>query len=204
VNTADTEYAQRMVEREGRWWKRLLCVQYPYRWNLRRLHPGFVLDVGCGIGRNLTHLDGRGIGVDHNPTCVDVANARGLRAFTPDGFVESEFARAGRFDSLILAHVVEHMGAQEAEELLRQYLPWIKRGGMVILITPQEAGFRSDPTHVEFVDLRALDRLGRALGIERLHGYSFPFPRTIGQVFKYNEFVWVGRIHGPTPSPGHG
>lgn len=196
MRTEDPAYARRLRQRESRWWKRLLDVQAPYRWNLRRLRPGFVLDVGCGTGRNLVHLDGRGVGVDHNPVCVEMARERGLEAFTSEAFASSEFARAGRFDSLLLGHVAEHMTPGEAAELLRRFLPRIRPGGMVILITPQEAGFRSDPTHVQFVDFAALDRLGRELGIDRVRAYSFPFPRLLGRVFKYNEFVWIGRTRG--------
>ena len=33
--------------------RRMLPTQAPYRWNLRRLRLGRVLDVGCGVGRNL-------------------------------------------------------------------------------------------------------------------------------------------------------
>lgn len=194
MRTDEAIYAERLVDRESRWWKRLLNVQAPYRWNLRRLEPGLVLDVGCGTGRNLAHLNGHGVGVDHNRTCVHVARKRGLTAFTPDDFDGSEYARRHLFDTILLAHVMEHMSASEAEALVRRYLPLVKPGGMVIFITPQEVGYRSDPTHVEFVDFAALDRLGRALGILPSRAYSFPFPRWAGRLFKFNEFVWIGRI----------
>jgi SAM-dependent methyltransferase len=60
------EYAARL-DRIGRSrWRKLLNVQAPYRSNLRRLAPGFTLDVGCGVGRNLAHLDGLAVGVDAN------------------------------------------------------------------------------------------------------------------------------------------
>jgi 2-polyprenyl-3-methyl-5-hydroxy-6-metoxy-1,4-benzoquinol methylase len=194
MRTDDPRYAHRLISRETRWWKRLLNVQGPYRWNLQRLKPGFVLDVGCGTGRNLAHLKGHGVGVDHNVACVQLACARGLKAFTPGDFDGSEYARPQHFDTLLLAHVVEHMTSVEAEALVRRYLPLVKPGGMVIFITPQEAGYASDRTHIRFVDVAALDRMARSLGIFRLRAYSFPFPRWVGRIFRYNEFVWVGRV----------
>jgi len=59
-------YADRLESRAASRWRKYLGVQLPYRWNLRRLRLGFVLDVGCGVGRNLAHLDGNGVGVDPN------------------------------------------------------------------------------------------------------------------------------------------
>jgi len=167
-------------------------VQAPYRWNLRRLSPGFVLDLGCGIGRNLAHLDGNGVGIDHNATSVHVARARGLKAFTPEEFRESDHNRIGSFDSILAAHVLEHMTEPDAVDLLNEYARLVKEDGRLILITPQEAGFRSDPTHVEFLDFRRLRPIAASAGFSvQITEYSFPFPRAMGRIFKHNEFVAV-------------
>src|SRR6201991_4938021 len=98
-STEDQRYAVRLATKEAVWWKRWLDVQAPYRWNLRRLHPGFTLDIGCGIGRNLLHLEGSGVGVDHNAHSVAIARSRGLEAFTPAEFLTSPFNLEARFDS---------------------------------------------------------------------------------------------------------
>jgi SAM-dependent methyltransferase len=159
---------------------------------LRRLNPGFVLDLGCGIGRNLVHLNGNGVGIDHNPSSVEIARARGLKAFTADEFRLSEFNRGELFDSMLAAHVLEHMTEQEAVSLLQEYALHLKASGRLILITPQESGFRSDPTHVEFLDFARLRSIAESAGFPRqLDEYSFPFPRLVGRIFKHNEFVAV-------------
>lgn len=195
AGTKDASYTGRLERLEGVWWKRLVDVQRPYRWNLRRLRLGFVLDVGCGLGRNLVNLGGgrAGVGVDHNAESVAAATRRGLVAFLPDAFRSSPFAVPGRFDALLVAHVAEHMKLDEAKALVREYLPYLRSGGRAVFITPQEAGFRADPTHVEFMDLDALNRLARDAGLEPERAYSFPFPRALGGLFKYNEFVLVAR-----------
>lgn len=192
-STEGAEYADRLARLETVWWKRALDVQRPYRWNLRRLDPGFTLDIGCGLGRNLSHLDGFGVGVDHNPESVAIARSRGLTVFTPDEFAASEYAAPGRFDSLLCAHVVEHMPIDVAVELLRPYLASVRAGGKVIIITPQERGFRSDPTHVEFTDFDALRALADRLDLAMESARSFPLPRAAGRAFTYNEFVVVAR-----------
>lgn len=194
--TQDAAYADRLQRLETVWWKRLLDVQRPYRWHLRALRLGFVLDLGCGLGRNLINLGGgaaAGVGVDHNAESVALATQRGLTAFLPDAFRASLHATAGRFDTLLLAHVAEHMRFDEAAALLGEYLPFVRAGGRVVIITPQEAGYASDATHVEFMDLATLDRLARAARLEPLRAYSFPFPRVVGRVFKYNEFVLIAQ-----------
>lgn len=195
VSDADSKgdaYAARLARLEGARWKRWLDVQAPYRWNLRRLALGRTLEVGCGIGRNLLHLGTAAVGVDPNAAAVETARARGAIAFTPEAFRASAEAQT-RFDSLLFAHVLEHMRRAEAAALVAEWLPWLRAGGRVVLIAPQEAGQRSDPTHVEFLDGAALRALlaGAGCAVERV--YSFPFPRAVGRVFPYNESVAVGR-----------
>lgn len=192
-DTASEQYSKRLTSLELVWWKRLLDIQRPYRWNLERLRLGFVLDVGCGIGRNLQNLRGQGVGVDHNARSVEIARKRGFSAYSPAEFSQCEYAQSGRFDSLLLSHVCEHMRREEAVQVIQQYLPFLKANGLVVLITPQEAGFKSDSSHVEFMDFQTLGDISRQLGLRVEKQYSFPFPRRAGKLFRYNEFVMVCR-----------
>lgn len=171
--------------------RRLVDPQRPYRWNLRRLEPGFVLDIGCGIGRNLAHLDGNGVGVDHNADCVAACRADGLTAYVTDEFETSPDAVLGKYDSLLLAHVLEHMTSKEADALVKRYVPYLRRGGKIIVITPQERGQASDSTHVMLVDEPVIRRLADRLQMQVLSIRSFPFTRVVGKVFTYNETVAV-------------
>jgi SAM-dependent methyltransferase len=194
--TASATYTERLLRQESAWWKRVVDVRGIYGWNLRRLEPGFTLDVGCGLGRNLAHLRGAGVGVDHNESSVDACRARGFEAFTPDEF-DRRFPAVDcpRFDSLLLSHVVEHLTMAEAKELLARYRSRIRDGGNIIVITPQEAGHRSDPTHVTYMDLSRVGHLLETAHVSNIRGFSFPLPhRPFGQLFRYNEFVAVGRL----------
>lgn len=194
-STRGAHYTERLVTLGGRRWKRVLGVQAPYRRNVRRLFgEREVLEVGCGIGRNLAHLAPRAVGVDHNADSIAVCRARGLVAFTSDEFPASEYAGDARFDGLLAAHLIEHMTAEEAIATLRPYLRHLRAAARVVLICPQERGFASDATHVQFADLDALARVGAALGVSERRRTSFPFPRAAGRVFTHNEFVWVGEL----------
>lgn len=189
-STSDPRYAERLASLERVWWKQV--VPDPYRWFLRRQHLGFVLDVGCGIGRGLRYLDGNGVGVDHSEASVASCRAQGFQAFTPTEFASSAFAAPGRFDALVCSHVLEHLTSDEQGDLLATYLPNVRAGGRVVLITPQERGQASDATHVTFVDDHALARLAARFGLVGAPR-SFPLPRVAGKAFRYNEFVLVAR-----------
>jgi SAM-dependent methyltransferase len=189
-DTHSAEYTERLERLEGARWKRWIPVQAPYRWNLRRLALGRTLEIGCGIGRNLLHLPRGSVGVEPNARSVEVARRRGCDARTPEAFRAAGLAP---FDSLLVAHVLEHMTRGEAAALLAEWLPHVRSGGRVVLITPQEAGFRSDPTHVEPFDFDALAALLADAGCVVLRRYSFPLPRVAGRFFPHNEFVVVGR-----------
>jgi len=166
--TADREYTDRLEQETGKRWKRLLGVQAPYRRHIRSVVEGRVLDIGCGIGRNLQHLDGHGVGVDINPHSIEVARQAGLTAHTSQEFATSRDAVPGAYDSLLLAHILEHM-------------------------TPGEAGFRSDSTHVTFLGLEEIASIEAAHRLSSERGYSFPLPRFAGRVFTHNETVALSR-----------
>jgi SAM-dependent methyltransferase len=193
-STASEAYASRLKRLAGVWWKRVLPVQAPYRWHVRRLRLGRTLDVGCGAGRNLEHLGGYGVGVDHNPSLVQIARERGLDAYTPEDFLASPRAKRAWYDSLLFAHVLEHMTGPEAQSLLELYLPYLRDRGRPVVFTPQERGFATDPTHVEFMDFDRVRGLCRSVGLHIERSYSFPLPRWAGRFFPYNEFVVIARI----------
>jgi hypothetical protein len=91
------------------------------------------------------------------------------------------------------------MTNSEAGALVSRYIPYLERQGRVIVIVPQEAGYRSDPTHVEPVDRAALTRIAEENGLILERIYSFPFPRPVGRVFPHNETV---ALMGPPAIPG--
>jgi SAM-dependent methyltransferase len=196
-NTATTsgeDYTRRLQRLASSRWKQIFDVQAPYRWNIRRLGLGRTLDVGCGLGRNLAHLGGNGVGVDHNPTSVAHARAQGFEAHTVAEFFDSEHARPAAFDSLLAAHLLEHLPAERGHEVVSSYLPFVRPGGTVVFITPQERGYASDSTHVRFVGFAEAAEACRELGLTVSRQYSFPFPAVFGRVFTYNEFVTVARL----------
>lgn len=190
MKTEDTSYTQRLSK--SSWWKNLLDVQRPYRIHIQSLQLGTVLEIGCGVGRNLINLGGSkdNVGIDHNPTSVEMAKSLGLTAFTPEVFKQSAPSKQ-TFDALLVAHVFEHLTPEDAKKLLEEYLPYLKPKGKVVIITPQSAGFASDPTHVTMMDPQLVDKILTSSTLRVLSQYSFPFPYWVGNFFKYNENISI-------------
>ncbi len=188
-DTTSEAYAQRLERLEGARWKQVLDVQRPYRWNLRRMALGKTLDVGCGIGRNLATLGAGSLGVDHNASSIALARSRGLDAITSEEF-DARYPEAPaepEFDSILLAHVLEHMTRAEGIALLEHYLPFARR--TVAVICPQERGYTTDATHVTFLDGSDISAMLEQVGLRTRKVSSFPLPRFAGKVFPYNETV---------------
>lgn len=188
-SSTDASYTARLSRLSARRWKRL--VPNPYRWHIRRRATGRVLDVGCGIGRCLAYVGGRGTGVDPNETAIATARNRGFEAFTPDELADRPDLTG--FDTLLCSHVLEHLVPDDAADLVRTWLPRIRSGGRVLLICPQERGQASDATHVTFMDEAALRRLCDAAGVTVERVTSFPLPRPLGRWWVHNETVVIGR-----------
>jgi SAM-dependent methyltransferase len=206
-DTADSGYADVLESQTGKKWKVILDVQRPYRWNLKRLKPGMTLDVGCGMGRNLVSLPQGSVGVDFNKHSVSKARTLGCDAYTADDFFSDQkyVSKEPVFDSILLSHVLEHLTLEESDDVLNMYLPYLKDGGRVIVICPQEKGYATPPSqdsadahataeaHVTFLDSMDIQKILKTPGLDIEKTYSFPFPRKMGKIFRYNETVVVGR-----------
>jgi SAM-dependent methyltransferase len=200
--TADSDYADRLERLTHKRWKVILDVQRPYRWNLKRLNPGKTLDVGCGVGRHLIHLPHGSVGIDFNESSVSKVRSSGYDAYTPEEFFSDE--KYGNeqpaFDSILLSHVLEHLTLDESRDALSTYLPYLKEGGRVIVMCPQEKGYATPPqghtkgeAHVTFLDSIDIQEILKRFGLEIDAAYSFPFPRRMGKIFRHNETVVVGK-----------
>jgi SAM-dependent methyltransferase len=192
-STRDAAYTERlMASVRGSRLRRL--AQIPYRRHIRSMELGRVLDIGCGVGRNLVFLDGNGVGVDHNASSVAVARGRGLIAYTSDEFRDSPDARDASFDALLIAHVLEHLTPDDARALVTDNLRYIRPGGSVVAICPQQRGQASDPTHLTEFPAARLRELLESCGVGGVVVHSFPFPFWMGRVFTHNETVARGTV----------
>lgn len=187
--TKSLTYAKRLEDLPNIWWKRIINVQAPYKWNIVRLNLGKVLEVGCGAGRLLEVLGPESVGVDHNNHVVKIARQKGLYAYTSTQFLKNEKLYNQKFDSLLCAHVLEHLSPVQADKLLKDYLKFIK--DKVVIICPQKKGFLSDPTHITYFQIKDIVELLQKHGLVIDKAYSFPLPSFFGKYFTYNENIVI-------------
>jgi SAM-dependent methyltransferase len=191
--TNSLSYTQRLVRIQGGLLKKVLAPINPYKWHIRRVCRGKVLDVGCGIGRNLRYLaNDQNIGVDHNPDSVQICRETGLNAFTPDEFFKN-YGHA-KFQTLLLSHVIEHLTPEQARSMLEQYMPFMDDDSQIIIICPQQRGFASDETHVTYFEEKNIRLLLDQFELGQVSYRSFPLPKSAGNLFIYNEHVAVVHI----------
>ena len=191
---SDADYADRLASLQGARWKRLLDVQRPYRKVIQKYCSGRVLELGSGTGRNLRNLGGNAVGIDVNAEAVQMCRDQGFRAYTPESFLGSPDDVVGSYDALLLAHLLEHVSEEDGNSLISRHLKYLRPGGTVMMICPQERGYASDPTHIRWVDFEGLESHRKSNQLEAVASFSFPFPRVFGKPFIYNEFINVARL----------
>lgn len=183
------DYALRLQQISKKRYKRLLKPINPYRMNLRRLVRGNCLEVGCGIGRNLGYLDNpNNVGIDLNPYALDVAKSLGHTVML-NSDLRSDVQYLSAFDNLLFSHVLEHMNQESATQLIQDYLPYLNKNGKIVIICPQQRGFNSDPSHVEFMDFEKLSAIVSRCEMKVISASSHPLPLVFSKAFIYNEFV---------------
>lgn len=194
VPAAEESSAARLASAVRTGWRAAVHPQRLYQRNVRRVCTGRVLDLGCGVGRHLAQLDPTSVGVDIDRAALSLARARGLTALTPDELARSGHLQPDAFDTLLCSHVLEHLDHDDALDLVATHLPFVRRGGRVVIICPQARGQRRDPTHVTYLPAdRLVELLTRAGAVvDRVR--SFPLPTVAGRWFTHNETVVVAHV----------
>lgn len=158
---------------------------------------GPTLDFGCGVGELLKRLPTGSKGLEYNRDTVDFCRARGLDVEWYDGFADDWSLTAVRDNdglrSMVVSHVLEHL--EKPMRVLDRLLNAARDKGVrrVLVIVPGRAGFRSDPTHLTFVDWAMLQAEAvRQADWCVVHRGYFPFdhPRA-GDWFTHNELQVV-------------
>ncbi|HYH89290.1 MAG TPA: class I SAM-dependent methyltransferase [Solirubrobacteraceae bacterium] len=152
------------------------------------LHPGSLVEIGCGDGALLSELGARGLasvldGFELSPPAADLARARSIPGARRIEAFDGEHVPAddGAYDLAVLSHVLEHV--PEPGPLLREAA---RVAPAVLVEVPLEANRsaarpakREEAArigHVQFLDRAAVHALVRAAGLQVAAELSDPLP----------------------------
>ena len=151
---------ERVATHEGGFnptWRRHVAA---YALTARRLGPGRVIDVGCGVGHSYELLSPREtVGVDVDPeTLAGQARETAVADMRSLPFADDSF------DGAIAVHSIEHV--PDPERALAEIRRVMKPGGTAVLVTPNRLTFARpdeiiDPYHFVEYDPRQLETLCR-------------------------------------------
>ena len=137
-----------------------------------------VLDIGSGRGEWLELLKREGIkgrGVDRNRVFVDQCRERELEVLEEDALSYLRSLPEHSLSAVTSFHLVEHLPFETLIKLLDESIRVLKRGGLLILETPNpenfmvgSCNFYSDPTHRNPIPSPTLAFLLEARGLFRI------------------------------------
>lgn len=148
---------------------------------LDRLAPGKVLEVGCGAGELLAQFAARGweaYGIDPSAAATAATARRGASVHT--GTLRDQPWPAASFDLVVFQHSLEHI--EEPVEAMAEASALLAPGGRLIVDVPNWMSWQRRlfgnrwvmldlPRHLQHFSPRALTRLAARLGLE---------PRAVG------------------------
>jgi len=110
-----------------------------------------VLDVGCGTGW-LTNYVGKEayVGISYSQHEVDNLKKNGYSAFCVNMEKEKLPFKDNSVSCVFASHIIEHFEKSELIHVMNELKRVLKKGGMIILITPTDYsfGFYGEWTHV--------------------------------------------------------
>lgn len=156
-----------------------------------------ILDLGCGDGALLTHLQSNGFtnarGVDCSAEQARAAVARGVAAEQGDLF-EALAAAPAAFDAILAIDVIEHMTKPELARLGHLLIAALKPGGLLVVQTPNGEGVGAgrivygDLTHETIFNESSLGQYLRAFGFTDLRfRETGPVPHSLK-----GRLRWIG------------
>lgn len=160
-----SEYATMYHSEEKLWW--YIALRHMLKYQLSKYAPqqAYILDAGCGTGKNLEFVTSLGHsveGFDYSADAIEYCKLRGLQQVKQGNIVNIQYPD-DTFDVVycmdVLGSLAHHDRQKAADEMLRV----LKPGGLLICHTASLELFRSQHDDVANIKLRLNKQQMRAL-----------------------------------------
>lgn len=172
-NTNTKEYTRYYLKKFNIWYRRFFPVDIPFKFIAKSCCRGKILDIGCGPGRYLAFFPERATGIDHN---IDFINYTRKRGFTSFHTSELDKIKEQKYDTLLFSHILEHMPMNIGENLIKQYINFLKNNGRIVIVVPHGCCYKNDPTHVLYYGPEQINQLSQRIGFHLKKSFYNPFP----------------------------
>lgn len=180
ISTNSKEYTKYYLNKFNIWYRRLFPVDIPFKYIAKSCCKGKILDIGCGPGRYLAFFPDRAIGVDHNMDFIEYTHKRGFTSYHTS---ELHNIENQKFDTLLFAHILEHMCMYDGETLINTYIKYLNKNGRIIIIVPHGYCYNNDPTHVLYYGPEQVEMLSNRIGFHIRKSFYHPFPDFLSKYF---------------------
>jgi SAM-dependent methyltransferase len=172
METSSEEYKKHLEDKylPGRD-KYLHWIFYPKL--LRQFQEGEILDLGFGTGEFLKFLKLKKrecFGIDSNPYLTKLLQDQGFNVSLDDITTLSTVKM--QISNAITDNVLEHLDEEQILQVFSVLKTKMKKGGVLLVLVPQEKGYKRDPTHKTFVDHNLISRMCKKFDL-KLDKYFF-------------------------------
>ena len=134
-----------------------------YLRDIRKYCMGKTIDFGCGTGELLSMLPAGSVGLEINRVAVEFCKSQGLdvrQYHLGEDDYRFEMITKGDYNTFTMNHVLEHI--ENSNAIIQKIFESCNRLGIkrIVFTVPGHKGFRSDKTHITFIDKKYFENNG--------------------------------------------
>lgn len=142
---------------------------------MRQFSSKPIVDLGCGTGEFLSYLSKKKrefSAIDNNPFLVEKCVKNGFKVKLDD---VTTLATLGNMDNAVIDNVLEHLDLNQINAFFTSAKSKMNAGGILVVVVPDEKGYKYDPTHKTFVNTTIINQMCEKHGLKLINKFLHPF-----------------------------